>query len=346
MWRVISSNRSQQRASVVALLSVLLSTPSRAWAEQRPRPNPWEPTPLLPALNPVGTPTSEPAAPLGNHRVSFAALTSFSSWPRQQPLKSRWLAALGASVGVHPRITLNATLPVLLNQRSSAQTRQPFGPLWLRSKTLVIRPEDAGGFATALLSGFSLPTETHPGDFEGRTVTLNEQALLELNLLLLTLRAQAGYALRSAGESGLSGRFPFQASVVFRPQWLGVDPGAHWSMMLHARGNYQPSPEASPNLPVLAGGSVSYSWGWVGLNAGAEFGIGEVDPAPDPTQPSPADWHAFLGLQWTPAWQDADADGVVDQDDLCPNTAEDNDGEMDQDGCPEDDPTSVFGAPL
>ncbi|MCC6525225.1 MAG: OmpA family protein [Polyangiaceae bacterium] len=46
----------------------------------------------------------------------------------------------------------------------------------------------------------------------------------------------------------------------------------------------------------------------------------------------------FFGVRFTPTSHDADGDGIADEDDKCPNAAEDRDGDEDADGCPEEDP--------
>jgi len=44
----------------------------------------------------------------------------------------------------------------------------------------------------------------------------------------------------------------------------------------------------------------------------------------------------FAGVRWTPTSHDKDHDGVSDEDDKCPDQAEDRDGDEDEDGCPEE----------
>ena len=43
-----------------------------------------------------------------------------------------------------------------------------------------------------------------------------------------------------------------------------------------------------------------------------------------------------IGISWAPRFQDADADGIADDKDDCPELAEDKDGVEDDDGCPEE----------
>ena len=45
----------------------------------------------------------------------------------------------------------------------------------------------------------------------------------------------------------------------------------------------------------------------------------------------------LAGAAYQPSGLDADGDGVGDQQDACPGTAEDRDGYLDEDGCPDDD---------
>jgi outer membrane protein OmpA-like peptidoglycan-associated protein len=45
----------------------------------------------------------------------------------------------------------------------------------------------------------------------------------------------------------------------------------------------------------------------------------------------------FVGVRYAPTSHDSDGDGVSDAQDKCPAVAEDIDGDMDSDGCPEED---------
>ena len=47
------------------------------------------------------------------------------------------------------------------------------------------------------------------------------------------------------------------------------------------------------------------------------------------------DFRAYGGLRYTVKKQDADDDGIDDDDDACPDEPEDVDGTYDSDGCPD-----------
>jgi OOP family OmpA-OmpF porin len=49
-------------------------------------------------------------------------------------------------------------------------------------------------------------------------------------------------------------------------------------------------------------------------------------------------FRAFFGVRYQPTNNDRDGDGIPDDEDKCPDEAEDKDGEDDLDGCPEEDP--------
>lgn len=49
-------------------------------------------------------------------------------------------------------------------------------------------------------------------------------------------------------------------------------------------------------------------------------------------------FRAFFGVRYRPTSHDRDGDGVSDEEDKCPDTPEDRDGDDDLDGCPEEDP--------
>ena len=48
-------------------------------------------------------------------------------------------------------------------------------------------------------------------------------------------------------------------------------------------------------------------------------------------------FRAFVGVRYRPTAHDRDHDGVPDDEDKCPDVAEDRDGDRDTDGCPEED---------
>jgi outer membrane protein OmpA-like peptidoglycan-associated protein len=48
-------------------------------------------------------------------------------------------------------------------------------------------------------------------------------------------------------------------------------------------------------------------------------------------------WRVFVGVRFTPTTHDRDHDGISDDEDQCPDLAEDRDGDQDMDGCPEED---------
>jgi outer membrane protein OmpA-like peptidoglycan-associated protein len=60
-------------------------------------------------------------------------------------------------------------------------------------------------------------------------------------------------------------------------------------------------------------------------------GFGLVEGYGEPTM------RVFGGFHWDPTSHDRDHDGISDEDDQCPETPEDKDGDRDTDGCPEAD---------
>ena len=51
-------------------------------------------------------------------------------------------------------------------------------------------------------------------------------------------------------------------------------------------------------------------------------------------------FRGFIGVRYRPTSHDKDGDGIADDEDKCPDLAEDRDGYQDTDGCPEEDPDS------
>lgn len=82
--------------------------------------------------------------------------------------------------------------------------------------------------------------------------------------------------------------------------------------------------------PLEALGAVRYNMPFdMTATVGGGAGIGEGVGAPE--------WRVFVSLGYAPLARDSDEDGIVDNDDECPEIPEDIDQWQDEDGCPDED---------
>lgn len=131
--------------------------------------------------------------------------------------------------------------------------------------------------------------------------------------------------------------------ATFRPEATFLTETVGSEIQYGVAGQYRPLPflgivaEINGAITVLGGdqhpaeirGGLQIGQWDVTLMLGGGFGFVEG--------PGGARVRAFGGVSWTPTRRDADADGVEDDDDACPDDPEDRDGFMDGDGCPETD---------
>jgi OOP family OmpA-OmpF porin len=111
---------------------------------------------------------------------------------------------------------------------------------------------------------------------------------------------------------------------------IGYGVGARYDItpLVHVRAEAQGAVGVvAKDYPIEGRGAFSFGRDFIGM-IGAGGGYGEVGA---PT------YRIFAGAQYTPVHRDLDRDGLDDDRDGCPSEAEDRDGFMDQDGCPEPD---------
>jgi hypothetical protein len=118
---------------------------------------------------------------------------------------------------------------------------------------------------------------------------------------------------------------------MIRPQAFGLDNKGRWRWFLEATGAVAvtPSYASGPQSPALFPATARYTVDHVSAFAGVELPLNDAVgiPAVRPV----------LGIGWAPRFEDADEDGIGDDDDECPELAEDKDGFEDNDGCPDFD---------
>jgi hypothetical protein len=248
----------------------------------------------------------------------------------------RWAAGISVptvlyQTGDDPRAVLpgSTTLP-----------QTTFGDLSIAVKRTLVAPSDLGGFGVAALGRLWLPTG-EPRSYVSEGSVRGELRLLgEIDLLAIAVRATAGARLRAQQQTLIrdgtdrytfGNDLPWGVGVTLRPQVFGVDPKGHARITAEVHGALALDPKfaAGPQTPIQAGLSTRYTLGDASLLAAVEFPL-------DGAVGNPL-VHAIVGVDWAPRFLDADKDGIQDDDDECPELAEDLDGFEDQDGCPDFD---------
>jgi OmpA-OmpF porin, OOP family len=254
------------------------------------------------------------------------------------------------SLGVTDRLELTISAPVTLYQDGSGLA-DVLGTETELQRSVLRDPRVGVAFAilppprTGPVDGLSIISRLDLGlplgdeaSFAGApTVTGVPSVTGELRTGRLRFAAEVGARLR--GSSDLAGTVVGSqlhgalggAFDVLPNRWLTVAAEAFALYTLAEQ------PEGDPALvpaewivsatsaPLLAG-DVSVSLG----------GGGSLPLAAEAALTSPR-FRFSLGLRYAPTGRDADADGVLDRDDGCPDVAEDRDGFQDADGCPDPD---------
>jgi outer membrane protein OmpA-like peptidoglycan-associated protein len=195
------------------------------------------------------------------------------------------------------------------------------------------------GIGLALIGEVRAPT--HTGDFSGgaRNVTFVPKAVLDhrfRNGIRLGFNAGAVIRegttfanVRAGSELAYAAALGYRIGGAYGRTELGVE-------LNGGAGLVQTDDEELP-LEALAFVRHEPAQDWEIIGGP---GIGVVPGYGVPT------FRVFAGVRFHPTAHDADGDGISDADDQCPTDAEDRDGDMDGDGCPEEDPdTDHDGVP-
>jgi hypothetical protein len=264
-------------------------------------------------------------------------------------------------IGFAERVAVGFELPVLLLQSGDDPTaastatlgetavpRNALGDFGLVGKLTLIKPTggDFGGFALALHDRITLPTGDD-ASFMGEGHMTNEaRVLAEYRLVALSVHAALGVKLRAEHESfacvgvpddDCETRFghelPFGLGFAFRPQAIGLDDAGRWTWFLESHGYVPVAPRGPFSSALISelqiGAGARYALKEISFFAGVEAALlsGIGNPG----------FRGSLSVAWAPRIHDVDKDGVDDEEDQCPELAEDRDLFQDEDGCPEGD---------
>lgn len=247
----------------------------------------------------------------------------------QQIISGRLGAEVFASVTLAEPFAIGIGLPFFVAQTGDFDPSfAGLGDLRIVPKLRILDDRDGIGLAIAA----EVRAPTHTGDFSGgtRTPVVAPRLILDHQFASgFRLGANAGATVRegtdylnivAASEFAYTGGLEYRFGGMAGKTALGAE-------LLGGVGLVKQAREELPLEAFLyVKHDVSDEVGLVGgVGAGLIAGYG-VPVA-----------RGFVGLFYRPTSHDGDHDGVPDEEDRCPNEAEDHDRVQDRDGCPEED---------
>mgnify|MGYP003820948805 FL=1 len=273
----------------------------------------------------------------------------WGSGQRPTPSGDAWLLEhrlgvdYGATASLSDGLMLTLRLPTIVWQSGAEDavaanrhtpTSAAIGDLELGAKYELVSAGTLGGFGLAARANLWTPTAT-AGSYLGRGGAAQGDLVAKLSLIAVELRALGGLRWQRQGEDYYGhwsrGAVPWATALVVVPRAFGLDPQGRWLWSLEANGEVPVAPDfgLATATPVQLGASANLLLGGMSWSFGVRTPLHRALGA--------ASLEGWLGLSWTPNSPDADADGVPDARDLCPELAEDRDGFQDDDGCPDFD---------
>lgn len=267
-------------------------------------------------------------------------------------------ANLTARLALHRRLDVGLRVPVVLYQTGddlsdlvvdgrnydvwdASGGSSGLGDVVLSPRFSLTRPEGRWGVATAVVGDLFFATGDET-DFRGDGQLRGGAGLtLESRVPRGSLLLEAGYRFRPGqqfanlvvGDEAIlrvAASYAIATRLDFVPEWEG-------------RLTTPEAKETQLAQEVRAGFRTRAREGWV-FSGAMGVGLGEAVGRPA--------FRYLVGLSYTaPAAPDPDRDGLANDADLCPDVAEDRDGYVDEDGCPDLDddadmvPDLTDGAP-
>jgi OOP family OmpA-OmpF porin len=240
------------------------------------------------------------------------------------------------------RIQLGLTVPVVMTDGESFRAATPgaaqpfldirggsaFGlgdPRISVKGRLVGSGSDGFTLGAAAWVGIPLGTATAEGSNIGDDgLTAGGHLIGELKLGIFTAAANAGGVYRPKSQL-------LSTEVGPELTW-GVGAGVQATSLLRVVGEVTGATQFTDQLdenPIEGRAGAELTQGDFAFLLGGGVGILSGVGVPS--------FRVFAGAAWRPAGLDADGDGVPDKEDGCPTEAEDKDGYLDEDGCPDQD---------
>lgn len=259
------------------------------------------------------------------------------------PLRNQFSLDYTAGVGLGERLSLGLSLPTVLYQEGDDLPASlgggelpatSMGDVGLTAKAALLPPGALGGLGFGALAEVTLPTGDRSSYLSESSATGGLRLLGELGLVALTVRATLGARIRGSEQDFAGERFghdlPWGFGLSLRPQAFGLDDHGRWTWTLETRGAVSLTEFASgPQSPASVAAGARYTIDDTALVLGAELPIADAVGVPLV--------RGVAAVVWAPRFYDADNDGFEDEQDDCPELAEDRDGFEDHDGCPDFD---------
>jgi len=317
-----------------------------------------------PALDSKGLFVTNGSEIIGKNDISFGLVLDYANTLLRVPdvgqgspelIKSSFEGTFQFNYGIANRLSVGLDIPVSL-LANDAQVRpdgttpvmpggqwgtsqlnsQNLGWLAAHAKWRILRVERGLGLALAVQGGGS-PTDTPLNAGADPGFWYWPQAIVERHFGRtgrLKIDLNAGYRGHTGRGTTLNLKdgvykdgdlITFSGGLAFRV----VEP---LDLVAETYGTYLLNPDASANVRLsneAVGGIKLFvernSYLMLGGGAGYTTGF------------EAANIRAFIGFIWEPSIGDRDGDGIPDDVDKCPDEAEDFDGFMDEDGCPDPD---------
>lgn len=234
------------------------------------------------------------------------------------------------SVSFGERFALGLGLPLFMQHGEASPSRFGAGDLRVVPK-LALTSDVSDGVGFALAAEVRAPT--HGGDFSGgaRGFAFFPKVIVDHRYPGgLRIGANIGVLLREDQDflNLTSGdEFAYAAAASYR--FGGLAGKTELGVELNGAVNLANAGDEEVALEALGFLRHALSPEWE-LKGGAGAGVLEGYGVPT--------WRVFIGATFTPTSHDQDYDGVPDSKDQCAEFAEDRDGVLDEDGCPEEDP--------
>jgi outer membrane protein OmpA-like peptidoglycan-associated protein len=241
-------------------------------------------------------------------------------------LTGNFLFSLTLWEWVQPALTVPVNFAMLGSFDGSDLPGTTMGDLALHVKVRILERRQTAGFGLAFVPTLTFPTGNSE-DFSGSgTVTGLMRLVADYAVWRFKFAVNLGYAIRG-GEDVRNVHFGDELVFDTAVAYQIIDPlSATWEVAAAtaASAPFEDGAEAPLETRLGLRGAVASNLYVMG---GAGFGLAHGAGTPD--------FRVFAGVSWAPERRDHDGDGIEDDQDDCPDEAEDLDGYKDHDGCPD-----------
>ena len=240
------------------------------------------------------------------------------------------------TTGIFDRFDLTLDLPVnyvtgdLL--KSTGKDGVALGDIRLVPKLRLAGLEKGEGFGVALAIPVSFPTGQKAKFIGADEFTVNPKLILEARAGGFSFAANGGVRVRPDTKKVKNSNLELGTEVTYGAG-IGIELGSDDAVLLTEVFG------ATPLADVSSAANVNPLEGLLGFrfftDVGAVFTVaGGTGIVPDYGSPT---YRAIFGFAWQDRNYDHDKDGILDEQDKCPDDPEDADGYEDTDGCPDVD---------